>query len=58
MLNAYLMKGGEQKNQIYNLTEPYFKKLNSNYAEALGRFMAKNGGVSILFACINFVFII
>jgi HAE1 family hydrophobic/amphiphilic exporter-1/multidrug efflux pump len=33
MLNAYLMKGGEQKkSKFYNLTEPYFKKLNSNYA--------------------------
>jgi HAE1 family hydrophobic/amphiphilic exporter-1/multidrug efflux pump len=42
MLNAYLMKGGEQKkSKFYNLTEPYFKKLNSNYAEALGRFMGK-----------------
>jgi HAE1 family hydrophobic/amphiphilic exporter-1/multidrug efflux pump len=29
MLNAYLMKGGEQKNRIYNLTEPYFKKLTA-----------------------------
>jgi HAE1 family hydrophobic/amphiphilic exporter-1/multidrug efflux pump len=35
MLNAYLMKGGEQKkSKFYNLTEPYFKK-NNSYAEAL-----------------------
>jgi HAE1 family hydrophobic/amphiphilic exporter-1/multidrug efflux pump len=31
MLNAYLMKGGEQKkSKFYILTEPYFQKLNSN----------------------------
>ncbi|SHG92422.1 hydrophobic/amphiphilic exporter-1, HAE1 family/multidrug efflux pump [Flavobacterium fluvii] len=40
MLNAYLMKGGEQKkSKFYIATEPYFEKLNSNYADTLGRFM-------------------
>jgi HAE1 family hydrophobic/amphiphilic exporter-1/multidrug efflux pump len=30
MLNAYLMKGGEQKkSKFYNLTEPYFKSLTA-----------------------------
>jgi HAE1 family hydrophobic/amphiphilic exporter-1/multidrug efflux pump len=43
MLNAYLMKGGEQKKSNFILTEPYFQKLNSNYAEALSRFMDKSG---------------
>jgi hypothetical protein len=47
MLNAYLMKAANKKIKFYNLTEPYFK--NSNYAEALGRFMGKNGGVSYPF---------
>jgi hypothetical protein len=37
-----------KKSKFYNLTEPYFKKLNSNYAEA-GGFMGKNGGVSYPF---------
>jgi HAE1 family hydrophobic/amphiphilic exporter-1/multidrug efflux pump len=58
MLNAYLMKGGEQKkSKFYNLTEPYFKKLNSNYAEALAIY-GKNGGVSLSFRLfwIDFVF--
>ncbi|MBF7091650.1 efflux RND transporter permease subunit [Flavobacterium sp. ALJ2] len=42
MLNAYLMKGGEQKkSNFYIKTEPYFEKLNSGYAEALARFMKK-----------------
>jgi HAE1 family hydrophobic/amphiphilic exporter-1/multidrug efflux pump len=41
--------GEQKKSKFYNLTEPYFKKLNSNYAEALGRFMVKNGGVSYPF---------
>ncbi|WP_181305867.1 efflux RND transporter permease subunit [Rufibacter sp. XAAS-G3-1] len=40
MLNAYLMKGGEQKkSKFYNWTEPFFQKMNSGYAEALAGFM-------------------
>jgi HAE1 family hydrophobic/amphiphilic exporter-1/multidrug efflux pump len=47
MLNAYLMKGGEQKkSKFYILTEPYFQKLNSNYASSLSSFMKENGLVS------------
>ncbi|MEP6929766.1 MAG: efflux RND transporter permease subunit, partial [Flavobacterium sp.] len=42
MLNAYLMKGGEQKkSKFYIKTEPFFEKLNSGYADALNRFMSK-----------------
>lgn len=42
MLNAYLMKGGiQRKSKFYQLTEPYFQKMNSGYAEALGDFMKK-----------------
>ena len=40
MLNAYLMKGGEQKKtKFYNFTEPYFVNLNKGYASSLERFM-------------------
>ncbi len=42
MLNAYLMKGGEQKKtKFYTFTEPYFEGLNKGYASALERFMKK-----------------
>jgi multidrug efflux pump len=42
MLNAYLMKGGEQKkSRFYNWTEPMFQKMNSSYAEALASFMKR-----------------
>jgi HAE1 family hydrophobic/amphiphilic exporter-1/multidrug efflux pump len=42
MLNAYLMKGGEQKkSKFYILTEPYFQKLNSNYAMFFEQFYEK-----------------
>ncbi len=42
MLNAYLMKGGEQKkSKFYIRTEPFYQKLNSNYASALGSFMKR-----------------
>src|SRR6187455_2010624 len=36
MLNAYLMKGGEQKkSNFYIKTEPFFESMNSGYAESL-----------------------
>lgn len=42
MLNAYLMKGGEQKKtKFYTFTEPYFQSLNKGYATALERFMQR-----------------
>lgn len=42
MLNAYLMKpGGHKPSKFYNLTEPYFIKLNQNYKHSLNRFLAK-----------------
>lgn len=54
MLNAYLMKGGEQKRtKFYDLTEPYFQKLNSGYADYLQRFV-KHKWIS--FAIIGFCF--
>ncbi|MVZ67647.1 MMPL family transporter [Sphingobacterium sp. DK4209] len=40
MLNAYLMKGGEQKkSKFYLRTEPYFEKLNTEYASSLKGFL-------------------
>ena len=41
MLNAYLMKAGQKKTKFYNLTEPYFQKLNSGYADSLNNFLKK-----------------
>jgi HAE1 family hydrophobic/amphiphilic exporter-1/multidrug efflux pump len=42
MLNAYLMKGGEQKKtKFYTFTEPYFENLNKGYAAALEGFMRR-----------------
>ena len=59
MLNAYLMKGGEQKkSKFYVATEPYFQKLNSNYANALSKFMKKKWwSFPILFACFALIFV-
>lgn len=40
MLNAYLMKGGEQKKtRFYTFTEPYFERLNQGYANSLKNFI-------------------
>ena len=54
MLNAYLMKGGEQrKSKFYIWSEPYFQKMNSGYADALGRFMKKRWlSFPIIFLCL------
>jgi multidrug efflux pump len=59
MLNAYLMKGGEQKkSKFYVRTEPFFEKLNSGYAEALHRFMAKKWiSFPILIACFGLIYL-
>ena len=59
MLNAYLMKGGKQeKSKFYNLTEPYFQKLNTGYAEALASFMKKKWiSFPILIACFGLIYL-
>ncbi|RXR20566.1 efflux RND transporter permease subunit [Flavobacterium amnicola] len=59
MLNAYLMKGGEQKkSKFYNMTEPIFEKMNSGYAEALTSFMNKKWlSFPILIACFGLIYI-
>lgn len=59
MLNAYLMKGGEQKkSKFYNLTEPVFEKMNSTYAEALTGFMKKKWlSFPILIVCFGLIYL-
>jgi len=57
MLNAYLMKGGEQKkSKFYNWSEPYFVKLNTGYGESLARFMKRKWlSFPILIGCIGLI---
>ena len=59
MLNAYLMKGGEQKkSKFYTLTEPIFEKMNSGYAEALTGFMKKKWlSFPILIVCFGLIYL-
>ncbi|WP_432221360.1 efflux RND transporter permease subunit [Flavobacterium sp. TMP13] len=59
MLNAYLMKGGEQKkSKFYVRTEPYFEQLNSGYANALKKFMAKKWlSFPIIIACFGMIYL-
>jgi HAE1 family hydrophobic/amphiphilic exporter-1/multidrug efflux pump len=59
MLNAYLMKGGEQKkSKFYNFTEPYFVKLNTGYSVALGKFMKRKWiSFPIVIACLGLIFL-
>ncbi len=59
MLNAYLMKGGEQKkSKFYLLTEPFFLKINSTYASSLTRFMKRKWlSFPILIACFGLIYL-
>ena len=59
MLNAYLMKGGEQKkSKFYIQTEPYFQKLNSTYANALALFMKRKWlSFPILIFCFGLIYL-
>ncbi|OXA88296.1 efflux RND transporter permease subunit [Flavobacterium hercynium] len=59
MLNAYLMKGGEQKkSKFYVKTEPFFERLNSGYAESLSRFIEKKWlSFPILIACFGLIYL-
>ena len=59
MLNAYLMKSGEQKkSKFYIQTEPYFVKLNKGYADSLARFMKKKWlSFPILIVCFGLIYV-
>lgn len=57
MLNAYLMKKGKQKrSKFYDMTEPYFVKMNTSYAESLKGFMTKKWiSFPIIIGCIGLI---
>jgi len=57
MLNAYLMKGGEQKKtKFYEATEPFFVSLNTGYANALTKFLKRKWlSFPIIGACIGLI---
>lgn len=57
MLNAYLMrKGGPKRSKFYNLTEPYFVKMTTGYANSLRKFMhAKWVSFPILAICFGLI---
>ena len=59
MLNAYLMKGGEQKkSKFYIKTEPYFEKLNASYASYLSRFMKRKWlSFPIIITCFGLIYL-
>ncbi|WP_432713551.1 efflux RND transporter permease subunit, partial [Pedobacter sp.] len=57
MLNAYLMKKtGHKKSKFYDMTEPYFVKLNENYAHNLNKFLDKRWlAIPIILACVGLI---
>ena len=59
MLNAYLMKGGEQKkSKFYERTERYFVMMNSEYAYSLKSFLRfKWLSFAILIGCFGLIYL-
>ncbi|WP_324069418.1 MAG: efflux RND transporter permease subunit [Flavobacterium sp.] len=57
MLNAYLMKGGEQKKtKFYEFTEPFFVNLNKGYANSLTNFLKRRWlSFPIIGVCIGLI---
>ncbi|MBB6274485.1 hydrophobe/amphiphile efflux-1 (HAE1) family protein [Pedobacter cryoconitis] len=57
MLNAYLMKKtGHKKSRFYEWSEPYFVRLNDNYAENLNKFLNKRWlAIPIILACLGLI---
>ncbi|MCL9770495.1 efflux RND transporter permease subunit [Flavobacterium sp. HXWNR69] len=57
MLNAYLMKGGEQKKtKFYEATEPFFVSLNTGYANALTKFIKRKWlSFPIIIICLGLI---
>ncbi|MDJ1470381.1 efflux RND transporter permease subunit [Cytophagaceae bacterium DM2B3-1] len=56
MLNAYLIKDVHKKSWFYEKTEPYFEKLNSVYAEALGGFMKRKWlSIPVVLGCVGLI---
>lgn len=57
MLNAYLMKPGKQKqSKFYEVTETYFVKMNTAYADSLRDFMKKKWlSFPILIVCLGMI---
>lgn len=59
MLNAYLMKGGEQKkSKFYERTEKYFVLMNTSYTQYLKRFLRfKWMSFTIIAACFGIIYL-
>jgi multidrug efflux pump len=57
MLNAYLMKStGHKKSKFYNLTEPYFQKLNDTYEHNLNKFLDRRWlSIPIIVVCVAMI---
>ncbi|WP_276090827.1 efflux RND transporter permease subunit [Pedobacter sp. JY14-1] len=57
MLNAYLMKNtGHEKSRFYNLTEPYFVRLNEWYEEKLNIFLDRRWlAIPVILVCVGLI---
>lgn len=56
MLNAYLMKKSQKKSKFYEMTEPFFVRLNEGYKSKLEAFLNRRWlSLPILVACLGLI---
>lgn len=59
MLNARLVRKKHKKSKFYEMTEPFFAKMESSYENSLGRFMKRRGlGFAIVGVCMVIIYIL
>ncbi len=56
MLNAKLIRKTQKHSRFYNITEPYFLRLNTNYGNALSSFMRRRY-LALVFVVVAFLMI-
>ncbi|HEX8515146.1 MAG TPA: efflux RND transporter permease subunit [Bacteroidia bacterium] len=57
MLNARMVRKTHKKSRFYEMTEPFFERMTSNYANSLGSFLNRKWlAIVILFAAVALIF--
>lgn len=59
MLNARMVRKGHRKSRFYEMTEPFFQRLEKNYATSLARFLQRRWiSVAIILSSLVLIFVI
>ncbi|MBS1646349.1 MAG: efflux RND transporter permease subunit [Bacteroidetes bacterium] len=57
MLNAYMVKKNHKKSRFYEVTEPFFQRMEESYQQSLGKFLQRRW-ISLAITGVSLVFII